>query len=251
MMLRSDAEESALDGEEESMNVKRVPRVVALLTTPTDGSPTEAGLKACANAMAERMGRDRTVVRLGVRDPDVPSVWLAQRNDMAPIDAAIEATLKEGDDLETLINGCRGLGRDLEGIADPGTSAVLAGIAYLIIPGSAATFIALAGRRDPRISIEEMRRWWLEQHAVLVQRIVRPVSNGYEQLHVDHELSRRAAEAAGFIVEEYDAFDSIFYRTADEFLKAATNPQVARRLYEDELGHVDHTSFRGAVCRML
>lgn len=233
------------------MNVKRVPRVVALLTRPGGRSPMETRLKACANAMAERMGRDGTSIRLGIRDPDVPPVWLPQREDLAPVDAVIEVTLKEGDNLDPLINGCRGLGRDLEGIVDPGPSAVLAGIAYLIIPGSAATLIALAGRRDPRISVEEMRRWWLEQHAVLVQRIVRPISDGYEQLHVDRELSRRAAEVAGFVVHEYDAFDSIFYHTAGEFLKAVTEPEVARQLYEDELGHVDHSSFRGAVCRLL
>ncbi len=233
------------------MNVKRVPRVVALLTSPSDGSPTEAGLKACANAMAERMGRDRTVVRLGVRDPDVPSVWLAQRNDMAPVDAVIEATLKEGDDLETLIDGCGGLGRDLEGIADLSASAVVAGVAHLIVPGSAATFIALAGRRDPKISVEDYRRWWLRQHAVLAQQIIHPFAEGYEQLHVDRELSRRAAKAAGFAVEDYDAFDSIFYHSVADFLKGVTDPEVARQLYEDEVGHVDHASMRAAVCRLL
>jgi hypothetical protein len=197
------------------------------------------------------LGGNLATVRIGIRESETLSGVLAQRGGVAPVDALIEATLKEGDDLEALIAGVGGLARDLEGIADPGLSVVLAGIAYLIIPGNGPMLIALAGRRDPRITVEDMRRWWLEQHAVLVQRIVRPLPEGYEQLHVDRELSRRAAEAAGFAVEDYDAFDSIYTRSVADFLRAATDPEVARQLYEDELGHVDHTSMRGAVCLLI
>lgn len=198
-----------------------------------------------------RLAGDLTMIRIGIRDPDVPSEWLSRRGDAAPVDAVIEATLQEADDIESLVTGCRGLGHDLEGIADPSASAVLAGVAHLIVPGSAATFIALAGRRDPKISVEDYRRWWLKQHAVLAQQIIHPFAEGYEQLHVDRELSRRAAKAAGFAVEDYDAFDSIFYHSVADFLKGVTDPEVARQLYEDEVGHVDHASMRAAVCRLL
>ena len=191
------------------------------------------------------------MIRIGIRNTDVPLGWLSRRGDAAPVDAVIEATLQEGDDLESLVTGCRGLGHDLEGIADLSASAILAGVAHLIIPGSAATFIALAGRRDPKISVEDYRRWWLKQHAVLAQQIIHPFAEGYEQLHVDRELSRRAAKAAGFAVEDYDAFDSIFYHSVADFLKGVTDPEVARQLYEDEVGHVDHASMRAAVCRLL
>ena len=96
-----------------------------------------------------------------------------------------------------------------------------------------------------------MSKWWLGQHAPLVKKIVRPQSNSYEQLHVDRNLSQRASDTAGVAYEPFDLFDTITYDEISQFLEVLSKEEVSRQLYEDELGHVDHSSFRGSVCRMI
>jgi hypothetical protein len=209
-------------------------------------------LHAAAEALKDRIGGENASIRTAIHMEDDPlSLLTAQRGEAVPIDSVFEFTLAEGQSPHELITCAEGFMSHFEGLVDPVTSAVLAGAAHLVIEGTGSIFIALAGRRDPGISVGDMRKWWLGQHAPLVQKLVRPQSNSYEQLHVDRDLSQRASEAAGFAYEPYDLFDTITYDEVSHFVDVLSKEDVSRQLYEDELGHVDHSSFRGAVCRMV
>jgi len=234
--------------------IKQVPRLVALMRIPdgADKKILQAALRAAAEALKGRIGSENVSIRIAVRVEDDPlSGLMAQRGKAASIDSVFEATLAEGQSPYDLIPCADGLMSHFEGLVEPASSALLAGTAHLIIEGTGNVFIALAARRDPGISVGDMRRWWLEQHAPLVKRIVRPQSNSYEQLHVDRDLSRRASEAAGFVFEPYDLFDTVTYDVVSDFVQVLSNEEISRQLYEDEIGHIDHPSFRGSVCRMV
>lgn len=231
-----------------------VPRLVALMTLRAGAGAEEVAgrLRACAAGIGALAGAGGGSVRVAMKLPEDPlSRMLEQRGRPAPLDAVLEVTLAQDQPLAALIACSRRLGSEIGSLVDAEASAALAGLAHLIVEGDGPIFLALAARRDPATTVEEMRRWWLEQHAVLVRRVVAPFPDGYEQLHVERALSRQAAEAAGFGPEEYDAFDSINARSVDELLRPLLDPAVAGRLYRDELGHMDHGSFRGAVCRVL
>ena len=40
--------------------------------------------------------------------------------------------------------------------------------------------------------------------------------------------------------------DSLYIEDLDEFVRGTSDPEVQRQLYDDEIGHLDHSSWRGA-----
>ena len=236
------------------MKYPEVPRLVVVFAAFEGMSPTavEKVLRSARDGLAARLG-DGADVRAASRLPDDPlAAVMGGRDAPAPVEAVLEATLAPGTDAEELLDAVKGLGEDLAKVADPTTVALMAGTAYLVWPDDGKLLLALAARRDPSISIEAMRHWWIEEHAELVKQVVRPQSRGYDQLHVERDLSLRASEAAGLPFVPYDMFDSIDVDTVEELTTSTLmEPATAQRLYEDEVGHVDHTSLRGALCRVL
>jgi hypothetical protein len=92
-----------------------------------------------------------------------------------------------------------------------------------------------------------MREWWLYHHAPLAMSLtVARAPHGYDQLHVDPETSRKAADAAGFPYVPYDMADSLYISDLGKFVSGTADPEIAKKLYEDEVGFLDHTSWRGA-----
>jgi hypothetical protein len=236
------------------MSYPQVPRLVVLFATPAglDGAVLETALRRTRDALAGRLGSG-AVVRAAVRIPDDPLVaMMGERDAVSTVEGVLEASLAEGADPERLVAGAAGLAAELRDIAEPGSVCVLAGIAYLVWADDGALLLALGGTRDPSISVENMRAWWLEQHAELVKEVVRPRSPGYDQLHVDRDLSARASDAAGVPYVAFDLFDSIDVNSVEELTRSTLmEPETAQRLFADELGHVDHSSLRGALCRVL
>lgn len=231
-----------------------VPRLVVLLSLgpQSDRGEAERTLHRGAASLRLCTQADGGIVRAAVQIAADPlAAMLAQRGRPAPVDAVVEVTLRGDRPLDQLIDVGRQIGQELRGLVEATASAVLAGLAHLIVAGGGPIFLALAGRKDPATTVDEMRRWWLGQHAALVQRVVRPLPNGYEQLHVDRSLSRQAARAVGFAEEAYDAFDSINAGSVETLLQPLQDPEIAGALYQDELGHLDHGSFRGALCKVL
>lgn len=97
-----------------------------------------------------------------------------------------------------------------------------------------------------------MRYWWLYHHGPLgISLTVARAPHGYDQLHVDLGMSRKAASTAGFPYVPYDMADSLYISDLDEFVRGTADPEIARRLYEDEVGFLDHTSWRGAFADLV
>jgi hypothetical protein len=232
----------------------RVLRLVVLLGARAglDDASLTAGVRELARSCARRLGPD-AVLRPGVRLPEDPlAAMLGDRDAPGHVDAIVEASLPASSDPDRLVAALDGLGAELDAVAEPGTVALMAGPTYLVWPDDGRLVLALAARRDPAITVEELQHWWLEQHAVLIQEVVRPRALGYDQLHVDAELSRRASDSAGLPYAPFDMFDSIDIDTVTDVTESTLmEPQTAQRLYQDELGHVDHTSMRGALCSIL
>jgi len=231
-----------------------VQRLAVLFATRDDyeRGELEESVRALA-ASCERLLGPGAVLRPAVRLAEDPlAAMLGERDAPGRVDAVLEASLPPSAPPDCFTGPLRGFGEELERVADPATVALMVGTAYLVWPDDGALVLALAARRDPAISVAEMRRWWIEQHAALVKEVVRPRARGYDQLHVDRDLSEAACEAAGIPYTPYDMFDSIDVAVVTDLTESTLmHPETAGRLYEDELGHVDHGSLRGALCAVL
>ena len=229
-------------------------RAVVLLAgrAGLDDTALEDGVRELARSCADRLGAD-AVLRPGVRIAEDPlAAMLGARDAPGHVDAIVEASVPASTDPTRLVEALRGFGAEFERVAEPGTVALMAGRAHLIWPDDGRLVLALAARRDPAITVDELRHWWIEQHAALIQQVVRPRSLGYDQLHVDRDLSRRASESAGLPYVPFDMFDSIDVDAVTDLTQSTLmEPETAQRLYEDEQGHVDHSSLRGALCAIL
>jgi hypothetical protein len=64
-------------------------------------------------------------------------------------------------------------------------------------------------------------------------------------------MSRIAAEAAGFPYVPYDMADSLYISDLPAFVRGTSDPEIRRRLYADEVGFLDHTSWRGAFTDLV
>jgi len=191
---------------------------------------------------------DGVVVRLGVRHPDDPfAALMGERGDVSTIDAVVELTGDEGGSFDALAAAADGLGADLAGVVDAARSSAIAGTCFHVIEGTGAVMVALGGLRAPGTTMEQLSEWWLHQHAPLVMRTVSPLPNSYEQLHADADASRAAAKVAGVGDTHWDMFDSIYVDSVPEFVATMSDPQTGATLFEDEVGHVDHASLRGAA----
>lgn len=222
------------------------------LRAKSDRGEVVASLRRCRASLEVRTRADGGTVRAALKRVGDPlGAMLERRGQPARLDAVIEITLASTCRFARLIDESRHIGVELGGLIEAEACAALAGLAHLIVAGGGPIFLALAARKDPATTVDDMRRWWLEDHAALVRRVVRPFPEGYEQLHVDRSLSRQAARATGFGEEEYDAFDSINASSVDALLQPLKDPAIAGALYQDELGHLDHGSFRGALCEVL
>ena len=68
-----------------------------------------------------------------------------------------------------------------------------------------------------------------------------------------NELVQNAVEHAfaglpggSIVVRLAEQGDSLYIEDLDEFVRGTSDPEVQRQLYEDEIGHLDHSSWRGA-----
>jgi len=237
------------------MSTTRPDDVVARAAVILAAAPAAGGLEAALRGATERarprLG-ERGSLRAGIRDAADPlAATMGERGALEPVDAVVELTGAPGATPADLVTEVAALLEDLGGAIDPTRSAVIAGHAHRFLSDDGALFVALAGFRDPAITMDELSRWWLEQHGPLALRIVDPPPRAYEQLHADHAVSRAASDAAGLPYLGYDMYDTIVVDSMDDLLAATMNPEVAAALFEDELGHVDHARLRGAVQRTL
>jgi EthD domain-containing protein len=211
----------------------------------------ESAVRAAGTELRRRVGPGGSV-RVGVRLPDDPlSQTMGERGELEPVDAVIEATGADDDAPHEVATIVEGLGATLAGEVDATRSVVIAGRCYRFLSADGPLFIALAGFRDPSITMEQLSDWWLHRHGPLALSIVDPLPRAYEQLHAEQDASRLASEASGFPAVGYDMYDTIAIDSLESLAGSVMNPEVAVALYDDEVGHVDHARLRGAIQRTL
>jgi EthD domain len=222
-------------------------RLLALLSKRSDGArelPNRLAMRR--SRLAARFGKEAEIL-LGVRRADDPFSKIGGDRKIDSADAILQASWPEDGSALQRIDTLDGLSEELRDDFDIGQSALAVGTAYLMVERKGDVFCAFLGRRDPRVTLQEMREWWLHHHAPLaISLTVARAPHGYDQLHVDPEMSRRAAQAAGFPYVAYDMADSLYISNLGEFVSGTADPEIARRLYEDEVGFLDHTSWCGA-----
>src|SRR5262249_55076361 len=96
-------------------------------------------------------------------------------------------------------------------------------------------------------SVDEFRSWWLHEHAKVATRLLSPELLAYDQVHVDRELSRRGSAMAGIAYHPFDAYDNLAWASLDQFIDSVSKPGGRDEMYADEEGHIDHSTYRGAL----
>jgi hypothetical protein len=216
-----------------------------------DRDAFDDAVEAYGNALRARVP-DGCSVRVGVRHPDDPFASLmGERGDVATVDGVIEVNGPDDGSAEDLAELVEGLAGELSSVADPARCAAVAGTCHHVIEGGDVVMIALGGNRAPGTTMEQLSEWWLHQHAPLVMRTVKPLPSSYEQLHGDADASRLAAKASGVDPTPWDMFDSIYVDSIPAFVETMSDPTIAATLFEDEVGHVDHGSLKGAALRVV
>jgi hypothetical protein len=184
-------------------------------------------------------------LRLGIR-PDADTGDGAGRN-FPVTDAAIETTVAstEVHELPAIASAWRkAVALDI----DPQFCCAMAGECHEIIePRPGEVFYSLTFMRNSEIDVADFRRWWLGRHGPLASELLRDDLLGYDQVHVDDQLSRRLCEAAGFDWPGYDAYDNLTWASLASYLKMADKADAMQALYQDELGHIDHSTYKGAL----
>jgi EthD domain len=202
-------------------------------------------------ALATRFGPEAQLL-LGVRRADDPFSMVGGDRKIDSADAILQASWPGDSPMPALLNTLDGLADDLRDVVDIDGSALAVGTAYLMVEREGEVFCAFLGRRDPRVTLQEMRDWWLYHHGPLgISLTVARAPHGYDQLHVDPGMSQKAAGTAAFPYVPYDMADSLYISDLDEFVRGTADPEIARRLYEDEVGFLDHTSWRGAFADLV
>jgi EthD domain len=202
--------------------------------------------------MKSRFG-EKADIMLSVRREDDPFSEVGGDRKIESLEAFMQISFPVSDSLDDIVIRLEGLSGDLEDVIDIERSSISIGQAVVILDSPGEVFLGFLGRRRPDMSIQEMRDYWLNIHAPLAIELMGPPlsHHGYDQLHVDQEKSRKAAEIAGFPYVEYDMGDSINVPDLAEFLHAMSDETVARQLYEDETRFLDTTSWRGAFTDKL
>jgi hypothetical protein len=222
-------------------------RLLALLSRASDDArelPKRLAMRR--SRLATRFGKEAEIL-LGVRRADDPFSRIGGDRKIESADAILQVSWPEVSTALRRSDTLDGLSQELSDDFDIAQSALAVGTAYLMVERKGEVFCAFLGRRDPKVTLREMREWWLYHHAPLAMSLtVARAPHGYDQLHVDPETSRKAADAAGFPYVPYDMADSLYISDLGKFVSGTADPEIAKKLYEDEVGFLDHTSWRGA-----
>ena len=196
-------------------------------------------------ALQQRFGKDAELM-ISIQQLNDPFTMITGARTIAPAAATMQLSYPDGWPEADLAQRLKGLAAALSDVVDPSTSDQVHGRAYLVLESPGNAFCGFIGRRDPGKTVQEMRDWWLYHHAPLAQSLTGYSNHGYDQLHVDRDSSKRLCEASGFAYRPFDMADCIDIPNQAEFLSATADPEIGRKLYEDEVGFLDHSSWRGA-----
>jgi hypothetical protein len=210
-----------------------------------------AGLAGRRARLAERFGPQAQIV-LGVRLADDPMARVGGARQVESADAIIQITYPETWPAADIIARLCGLGAEMRDLFAADRSILVLGASLTLVAERGPVLFAFVSRRRAGMTLEQMRRWWLERHAPLAIEVFgKAVPHGYEQLHVEPELSRAASEAAGFAYVPYDMADSNEIPDIERFVQVVADPEKQKPLYEDEKNFLDHSSWRGVFTEKI
>jgi hypothetical protein len=204
-------------------------------------------------AVADSVGAQ---LRVGVRHPrDEESLTDDERTpgsiQRETIDGAVEVSVAE-QRLDELSARAGELGSVLADLSDTQKSIITLGVMHHVIePRQGEVFLSLTFRRAPGTTLDQLHEWWLNQHAAIAMSFMLPETLAYDQVHVDHQLSEQASLAAGFAYRRYDSYDNLTWANYGEVFKSIDKPGAAEALYEDEVGHIDHSTYVGSIMAVV
>ncbi|MET0986316.1 MAG: EthD domain-containing protein [Steroidobacteraceae bacterium] len=199
-------------------------------------------------SLQQRFGPHARVL-LGTRRADDPfsAIGASQTRQIESLDALLQVTWPITVTMDAIMRPLRGLGSELSAMVDVAKSSLVLGRALVLVEMQGDVFCGFVGRRRPDLTVEQMRRHWLDIHAPLAIRLTGTVGmHGYVQVHVDRASSEAASTVAGLPFVPYDMGDSLEIPDLERFLQAFADPEIGRQLYEDEKNFLDHSSWRGA-----
>ncbi len=98
-------------------------------------------------------------------------------------------------------------------------------------------------RRQPHLSPEAFRKYWLEQHGPLVRQCATALrANRYVQSHTLDTPLNMLAQAPRGTGQPYDGITELWWDNTEDLIAAANTPQGQEanlRLMEDEKNFVD------------
>jgi len=204
-------------------------------------------------AMLRRRFEPDMKVLLGVAWENDPFQEVAGDRNIESVDAFLQLRLNREIPDTALAQSLKNFASELADVVDIAHSSLSAATTVTLSASEGDVFLAFVGRRRADISREQMSEHWLNHHAPLALSLMGPpvCHYGYDQLHVDAKQSASLSQAAGFPFVDYDMGDAILIPDLERFLSVMSDPDIARRLYEDELRFLDTKSWRGAFSNIL
>jgi hypothetical protein len=167
------------------------------------------------------------------------------------VDGAVEVSVPN-DHAASIPGICKAIAPILMPLVAERSIEAMAGPMHNMVPvQSGEAFLSLAFRRYPGTTVDDFQAWWYSQHAPLCIPILGEEMLGYDQVHVDPDMTRRSAEASGVPFVEYDAYDNLTFHSQEGFLKACSDEAGMALIAKDEDGRIDNTSRRHALMRAI
>lgn len=213
------------------------------------GAKLESELAETAARLRQRLGSNGSVALL-VRIADDP--FASANPGMRPFDATLDLRSASADPAPHLIAAVEGLGARIAGIAHVDLSAALIGADQPIVPCETDPVrYQYAMRRRADLTRAQYLAHYLQVHAEFGRR--QPGILGYTQFHVDPDLSRRAAGAAGVGIWAFDSISELHLDAVGTFTDAIAHmpPAAANAPLLDEENFVDRANSVSFVTRIV
>lgn len=228
---------------------------LAFILNARDGDvdALEHGLGACAAEIHGLAGGAE--VRLGIvdRHPDLASGVPGEYDDTSwrTTDASIELTLPPSR-VGEISRIARSLREIVLQLAAPGSVEVMAGPMFPMVPQrDGDTILSLAFSRYPGTTSQQFRDWWRFQHAGVAIPVLGPGLLAYDQVHVDHAVTKALAKDFGGNAYEYDAYDNLTWASPQDYLHSLSDAEGMARIFADEVERIDNRTRRHAMLRRI
>jgi EthD domain len=208
-----------------------------------------------ARSELERAARDiGTTLRMAVQIENDPMAAAAGDRTVVPLHGLVEFTA-DGDAGDALVDLAGTAARVLGDAVDWTASAACIGTVHEVLPSPPGDLLlVLAAHGLPSLDHAAFGDYWLHRHAALALSLLDDGAKarmGYQQVHAEDALSRRAATAAGASTSDYDGILEVRL-AAIEHLPHATNPAFAQAIADDERNFTDQSAAMcGAFLRLI